>query len=293
MLNKSLQAFLEELLSQKLNSKIDILKTDRTYGGSINETLGLTTNQGKFFLKLNDKNTYPEMFEKEKLGLELLKNKSSLHIPEVIAVGEYGSRSFLIMDFVISSAPKQSFWEEFGRGLANLHRNTSTRFGLEYNNYIGSLQQYNSTKNSWVEFFIEQRLNIQEKWARESGLLDKETSLMLQKLYVKLDQIFPEEPVALLHGDLWSGNFLVNEQGSASIIDPAVYYGNREMDIAMSLLFGGFQKQFYEAYHEAFPLADEWEQRIEVCNLYPLLVHVNLFGSSYAGRVNSILKRLT
>jgi fructosamine-3-kinase len=131
----------------------------------------------------------------------------------------------------------------------------------------------------------------QQRQAYDKGRLDKTLSDQLEKLYPKLESFFPTEEPSLLHGDLWSGNYLVND-GKPCFMDPAVYYGHREVDIAMSLLFGGFGKEMYEVYNDYFPLEKGWEKRVDVANLYPLMVHVNLFGASYSQRVKSILKHL-
>ena len=178
-----------------------------------------------------------------------------------------------------------------GRRLALLHKHSSDHFGLDHNNYIGSLVQSNRKHLSWTDFFREERLNAQVKLARNTGKLDKGVVSSFERFYNKLDEIFPVEPPALVHGDLWGGNFMVNENGVAVIIDPAIYYGNREMDIGMSMLFGGFSNEFYELYNQHYPLQPEWRNRIEYCNLYPLMVHVNLFGGGYLNSVNTILRQ--
>jgi len=177
----------------------------------------------------------------------------------------------------------------------NIHsydkRLTNTNFGLDYNNYIGSLHQQNNLHPTWVDFFINERLQPQIKLARDNNEIDSTTILKFENLYKKLDEVFPKEKPALLHGDLWSGNFMSDEKGESVIMDPTVYYGHREMDIAMAKLFGGFDAEFYSSYNEHYPLENGWEQRINVCNLYPLMVHVNLFGGGYLGQVKSILSK--
>jgi len=172
-----------------------------------------------------------------------------------------------------------------------LHRHTGKQFGLKHDNYIGSLKQYNDQHDRWVDFFREQRLLVQMEMAAGSGLLPGHVKAAFEQLFKRLDDIFPEEPPSLIHGDLWSGNYMVDEKGDACIIDPAVYYGFREMDIGMSRLFGVFGSEFYDAYNETWPMEPGWRERIEICNLYPLMVHVNLFGAGYMGSVESILSR--
>ncbi len=192
----------------------------------------------------------------------------------------------------IKSAPKHpDFWDSFAEKLAQLHKHSADQFGLDHDNYIGSLFQSNRYHNKWTDFFREERLNAQVIIARDNGAIGRETVNAFERFYKRLDEIFPVESPALLHGDLWGGNFMVNDKGDATIIDPAVYFGHREMDLGMSQLFGGFDRQFYETYHHHYPLEKGWQQRIDYCNLYPLMVHVNLFGDGYLNSVNPILNR--
>ena len=289
MISNSFKIHLEKTLisADLLTSHIEAVVT--VSGGSVNQAYEIKSAGKSFFIKVNDLHTFPQMFDKEALGLSLLKNSSTIAVPEVILRGEFEQQAFLVLEFVAKSKPKSLYWETFGEGLAELHGNNAPRFGFEYNNFNGSLIQVNSEKLDWSTFFIENRLMEQQRQARDKGRLDKQLSDMLERLYPKLDSFFPEEKPALLHGDLWSGNYLVKE-GRPCFMDPAVYYGHREVDLAMSLLFGGFDKKMYEAYNANFPLEKDWEKRVDVLNLYPLMVHVNLFGASYAQRVKSILK---
>ncbi|RLD39817.1 MAG: ketosamine-3-kinase, partial [Bacteroidetes bacterium] len=199
--------------------------------------------------------------------------------------------SFLILNFIQSAEMQDEFWDDFGQKLASLHRHSQKNFGLDHDNYIGSLSQSNKFHKSWADFFREERLEAQVKLARDNGRMGREMVNTFSRFYAKLDELFPKEPPALLHGDLWSGNFMVNQNGLAVIIDPAVYYGHREMDLAMSQLFGGFDASFYDAYQRNFPLENGWQQRLDYYNLYPLMVHVNLFGGSYLESVKRILVR--
>jgi fructosamine-3-kinase len=195
------------------------------------------------------------------------------------------------MEFIKSSDRKKDFWMAFGQRLAGLHRHTNEKFGLDHDNFIGSLPQKNNFHDEWPSFFIEERLEVQIRLAKDHSLLSKTDIQNFEYLFNQLNQIFPDEPPALIHGDLWSGNFMVDEKGEPCIIDPAVYYGHREMDIAMSRLFGGFDRLFYESYNREFPMEPGWEERMDICNLYPLMVHVNLFGEGYLGSVRRIIGR--
>ena len=177
-----------------------------------------------------------------------------------------------------------------GARLAALHRCSKDFFGLDHNNYIGSLRQFNHQQTSWVNFFIEQRLNVQLKLAIDSGMMDSKWLNEFESLYAKLPAMLPEEKPSLLHGDLWGGNLITDEKGEPCLIDPAVYFGSREADLAMTKLFGGFDDEFYTSYQHTFPLQPGYDKRFDIYNLYPLLVHVNLFGGSYKSAVANILK---
>ena len=260
-------------------------------GGSINEAFLLDTSAGNYFIKYNHASVYPGMFNQEAEGLKLLQLADEIRVPSVIASGDAGNYSFLMLEYLDSAVKDSDFWIRFGRKLAALHRHTSDAFGLDHDNYIGSLQQYNSKHLQWVDFFREERLLVQMEMAGKSGLLSTGLRHSFEKLFTRLEDIFPVEPPSLIHGDLWSGNYMVDELGHACIIDPAVYYGFREMDIGMSKLFGVFGPGFYESYNEAWPMAPGWRERVDICNLYPLMVHVNLFGTGYLGSVESILRR--
>lgn len=248
----------------------------------------LSTNEGNFFFKHNGKKKYPGMFEAEAKGLMLLEQSNTLRIPKVIGAGEYGNDSFLLLEFLERGKTTANFWEDFGKHLAGMHRNSQEYFGVEHSNYIGSLPQINTPKSDFVTFFIENRLEPQLKLA---GNALSQLSLSFERLYKKLPEIIPDERPALIHGDLWSGNFLIGPEGKACLIDPAVYYGHRESDIAMSKLFGGFDAEFYSSYNDAYPLIQGWQARVDIFNLYPLLVHVNLFGGGYVRQVEEIVKR--
>lgn len=282
---------IQDELRKKKDPSIQVSELVRMGGGSINTALTIKTNQGNFFVKFNDAVAYPDLFTLEARNLELLRSTRSLHIPQVISVFEFEGTSLLMMEMIEAGTPHYDFWRDFGTGLARIHKHTNQSFGLDYDNYIGSLKQINTPKNNWIEFFIECRLNPMLRLAIDSGKADQQLVKKFESLYLRLDEIFPQEAPALLHGDLWSGNCMADMDGDPVIYDPAVYYGHREMDLAMSKLFGGFEEEFYEAYNEEYPLEKHWQQRIAICNLYPLLVHVNLFVGSYIQSVKNIVNR--
>ncbi len=194
------------------------------------------------------------------------------------------------MEHIPKGQPASNFWQQFGHGLAAMHKNTNEIFGLNEDNYIGTIPQPNKPANSWAAFYTQRIMHLMQM-----ALVEKKCALndvlLAEKLCAKFDALFPTEQPALLHGDLWSGNFMAGETGQPVIYDPAVYYGHREMDIAMTMLFGGFDKQFYTHYNEAYPLQPGWQQRVQLCQLYPLLVHLFLFGGHYYYSVMDIIKK--
>lgn len=291
MLPSLLNTEIATILSQKTGADINIQKASSLSGGSINNAYRLETNAGSFFMKYNRASAYPGMFQQEARGLELLSQAKAIRVPEVIAYGEAGNDTFILLEYLNSSVKENHFWEDFASNLAALHKNTSDQFGLDHDNYIGSLKQFNDVKDRWEDFFIEQRLLVQMDLAGSTGSLPASTRQAFERLFKRLDDIFPIEPPSLIHGDLWGGNYMVDEKGQAAIIDPAAYYGFREMDIGMSQLFGGFDSAFYQAYNNAWPMESGWRERIDICNLYPLMVHVNLFGTGYLGSVDAILRK--
>ena len=172
-----------------------------------------------------------------------------------------------------------------------MHKQPQEYFGLNENNYIGSLKQLNDLRNEWTAFYTECRIMPLVKILFDEGRYSKNDLTASNNFYNQLKNIFPHESPALLHGDLWSGNYFIHSSGYAIIFDPAVYYGHREMDIGMTKLFGGFDQRFYNAYNEVYPLTKGWEQRLAITQLYPLLVHAVLFGGHYIAQAKDIMKR--
>ncbi|SDS12627.1 fructosamine kinase family protein [Gramella sp. MAR_2010_147] len=267
----------------------DLTKFSILTGGDINEVFLIECGSEKFVVKLNDSEKFPGMFEAEKTGLEELYDASAIDIPEVLKTGKVSSKSYLLLEHK-NAAPKISgFWEMFGEQLAKLHQQSSKSFGFRKDNYIGSLPQYNEHRDSAAEFYIDMRLQPQIEMAENKGFqLNVKDSF-----YRNCENLIPSEPPALIHGDLWNGNYLVNAQGNPCLIDPAVTYAPREMDLGMMKLFGGFHENLFQTYNEIFPLQGNWEERISLWQLYYLLVHLNIFGAGYRSQVTAIIKRFS
>lgn len=260
-------------------------------GGCINNGARVETSQGHFFVKWNDRSAYPGMFKAEARGLALLTKAAAIRIPQVIKVLEGKSHDGLLLEYISTRRTTALAGERMGRQLAALHQVHDEEYGLDHDNWMGSLRQYNRKSRDPIEFLITQRLQPQAEIALDQGAFSKSFSSKLEKLYQRLPELLVNEPPSLIHGDLWSGNYMVTEEEQPVLIDPAVAYGHREMDMAMTTLFGGFPESFYDAYQEVFPLASGFRARFEIYNLYPLLVHVNLFGGGYASQVQHIVNR--
>jgi len=279
-----------DALTQSGAVKGQLLAVKSVSGGCINSAYRLDTDQGNFFLKMNDASRYPGMFVAERRGLDLLRSAKALRVPRPIAVGEVDAQQYLLCEWFNQTTPAEDHDELLGRGLARMHRVSDTSFGLDHDNWIGSLPQSNTRSGSWADFFTEQRIMPQIRLAEQQGLLTPKLRGLLDKLMVRLPTLFPLEPPSLIHGDLWGGNAMTDQSGRPVIFDPAAYFGHREMDIGMMHLFGGFGRRVFDSYNEAYPLTPEWQSRIALCQVYPLLVHVNLFGVSYITQTEAAIR---
>lgn len=288
---QNIPAPLLEILVNHLGTSPEIFSVEEKGGGSINTAAIIRTSEGNFFAKWNSLEGRCGMFGAEEHGLRLLAEADEIRLPKPLGSKEDDSRCYLLMEYLESGDFGFDFWEIFGTRLARLHRHTNATFGLDRHNFVGSLSQVNTPADDWATFFAENRLEPQLKLAVDAGKADQQLVKKFESLYTKLGEIFPKEAPSLLHGDLWGGNFMCTIDEEPAVYDPAVYYGHREMDLAMSRLFGGFDTAFYEAYHEEFPLEAGFEKRMDICNLYPLLVHVNLFPGSYIQSVKHIVSR--
>jgi fructosamine-3-kinase len=263
-------------------------------GGDINRAYEVALADGRrLFVKTNDRSPRG-MFAAEARGLGWLGEADALRIPEVVGVATpEDPRQFLVLELVATGTPARDFDERLGRGLAALHGHGAPAFGLDHDNFIGWLPQANAPSPTWAEFYRARRLEAQLRRAADEGRASPRMRQGFDRLFRVLDDLCgPPEPPARLHGDLWGGNLLCDDRGGPCLIDPAVYGGHREIDLAMMRLFGGFGARVFDAYHEAWPLADGHRERVPLYQLYPLMVHVNLFGGSYIGSVEAALQRL-
>lgn len=262
-------------------------------GGDINDAFAATLADGRRVFVKTRADAEAGMYASERRGLAWLADAQALRIPECVAVadGDVPLR-FLALEWIEPARRGADFDERLGRGLAALHRAGAPGFGLDHDNFIGSLPQRNRAAPTWSAFYAEQRLRAQFDRAAARGLVTKDVQAQMDRLLARLDDLVgPEEPPARLHGDLWSGNVHSDEAGHPCLIDPAVYGGHREVDLGMLQLFGAPSARFFAAYEEVFPLAAGWRERVPLYQLYPLLVHVNLFGGSYVGQMRNALAR--
>lgn len=259
------------------------------HGGDINQAFKVFRGDQAFFIKINEAAAFPGMMEKEARGLEALRKESLFRIPAVEAVGEWQGLQWLLLEWLPPIPRQPDFWQRFGAALAHQHLLRQTGFGWTEDNYIGRLPQSNRTHANWTDFYLQERIRplvqlLVDRKQFSTGLPDR-----LENLRTVIQQEFPTEPPALLHGDLWSGNISCTGDGYPTIFDPAVYAGHREMDIGMTQLFGGFDSSFIEAYQHYYPLEHNWRKRLPLTQLYPILVHAVLFGGQYVNEARSII----
>lgn len=261
-------------------------------GGSINQTYRVEAEHHQFFLKVNAATEFPQLFRKEAEGLSALGATSIIKTPGIRDCFEEEGWQFLLLEWIAPGERNHAFWTRFGEQLAALHQVTNSHFGWESENYMGNIPQHNRLETSWTDFFANHRLEPIFQKAFDLRLCNKRHLEMFSSLALKLPNIFDAaQAPALLHGDLWSGNFICNERSEPVLIDPAVYFGHPAVDLGMTKLFGGFHASFYKAYAEATDLSPNLEEQMAVANLYPLLVHLVLFGSSYLRQVEATLEQ--
>jgi protein-ribulosamine 3-kinase len=292
MLDKNISDFLGSLLAEHLATNLSSMDISGVGGGSINDTYRLVVNKTEsFFLKINEAAKFPNLFEREKEGLIFLGQQECIRIPAVLFCGKVQEKQVLVLEWIQPGQRPASFWERFGRQLAELHHKSSPEFGFLSDNFMGALPQINGPLGNWPDFFALRRLQPQTELAIKNGLITAKHALQMETICNDLSSYFPAEAPSLLHGDLWCGNFMADDQSNPVLIDPAVYFGHRSVDLAMTTLFGGFDKIFYDSYNHHFPFPSNYREQWDICNLYPLLIHLNLFGPSYLGDITAILKR--
>ncbi len=296
-------ASLEEPLKEALRSIGDdspVTGARSVAGGCINNAMRLETARSAYLLKWNS-NPLPDMFLVEVDGLKEMQATGTVRVPEpyTAANPKDGAPGFILMEWL--EAPKDAGgidFEQLGRQLAEMHRHgpaglDAAAYGLGYDNYIGPTRQLNGWESDWVGFYRERRLRPQMELAQRSGRMPSDRRHRLERLMERLDEWLggvPRRP-ALIHGDLWGGNVMAGPGGLPALIDPAIYYADREAELAYTELFGGFNSTFYASYRETWPLEPGYRDRRDLYNLYHLLNHLNIFGESYGHQVDGALRR--
>jgi len=259
-------------------------------GGCINQTFCIRHQDRQFFIKLN-KTGHLAMFEAEAAGLEEIIRSASLRVPQPLCCGSGHGHAWLVLEFIDLQSRGDA--TALGSGLADMHRYTAGKFGWSRENTVGSTSQKNMAGSDWIAFWRQQRLGYQLSLARRNGYASQLQSLGEQLLSECQHFFAGYTPVpSLLHGDLWGGNYAFDADGQPVIFDPAVYYGDREADLAMTELFGGFSADFRAAYQDAWPLEAGYTSRKQLYNLYHILNHLNLFGAQYLRQAETMMKKL-
>ncbi|WP_044933278.1 fructosamine kinase family protein [Oribacterium sp. NK2B42] len=287
---------LKEAVSLVSGKDVSVERKQAVHGGDANDAYKLFLSNGEaLFLKANIISN-KDFFRAEAEGVDAIRTTGTIRVPNIHAIGIDDGYSFLLMEFIERAVTVHDFWEKLGTGLAAMHKAdvssfvTDGKYGFNSDNYIGAGRQKNTPKSSWIEFFSECRLRPQFELASRyfDGSFVRKTNWLLDNL----DRfLYEPEKHSLLHGDLWAGNFMSDETGQPMLIDPAVYVGCNEADIAMTELFGGFNRKFYDAYFKAMGVIPGYDDRRDLYNLYHLTNHLNLFGSSYLSAVIRTIER--
>lgn len=279
-------------ISAVTNAHFTVKEPRAIGGGCINQAYYIMDGAQRYFVKLNTTDSLI-MFEAEAAGLMEIHRSETLRVPLPICYGQNDQAAWLVLEYIDLNSGKCGNAADLGRQLAAMHRTTTRQFGWVRDNTIGQTLQINTPSSDWINFWRTQRLGFQLDLAKTNGHNGKLQKLG-EKLLINLDKFFPDAPPlpALLHGDLWSGNYAYDGNGIPVLFDPAVYYGDREADIAMTELFGGFPANFYSAYRYDYPLDSGYNIRKLVYNLYHILNHLNLFGSSYRHQTEQTINTL-
>lgn len=262
---------IEKLIPEKITSISNI------GGGSIASSYQVElVNDITLFAKYYDNS---DMIESEIMGLIELSKCSNIIIPKI----KYHNKNLLILEFITSITPNDQTYINYAKQLTSLHKITNKYFGFKVDNYIGSTKQINTFNTCWAEFFFNQRIMYQYKLLEKNKIIDQEFKSKFKKIEKTTYELLADETIkaSLLHGDLWSGNFFFNTNNQGVLIDPSVYYGDREVDLAMTQLFGKLPNSFYQSYSEINPISDNFKQKCILYNLYHIMNHWNIFGTSY------------
>jgi len=278
-------------IAEVTGQPFELKSTEWVGGGCINDAVLLGNGERNWFVKFNDSSRL-DMFEAEAAGLDEMAATNTIRIPRPLCSGQDGTRSYLVMEYIRMGRSQRGSDEQAGRELAAMHGATADQFGWYRDNTIGSTPQENDHRDNWIDFWHEKRLGYQLHLAAQKGYgghLQQQGERLMENFPALMEhQVVP----SLLHGDLWGGNIAYDSDGNPVIFDPAVYYGDREADLAMTELFGGFGSGFYGAYKEAWPLDPGYSVRKTLYNLYHILNHLNLFGSGYLSQSQSMIERL-
>ncbi|PSF39586.1 hypothetical protein C7H19_01310 [Aphanothece hegewaldii CCALA 016] len=279
-----------EQITEATGKSFQVEKTRSVSGGCINQGYAVSGGEQTYFVKINMA-AQIAMFEAEALGLQQIGATQTIRVPHAVCWGLSDRSSFLVLEWLEFGRGDQASWEEMGRRLAQLHQvGDSSQFGWVRNNTIGSTPQINTWTDHWADFFTEYRIGYQLRLAKKRGGGFENENLVLPAVREYLTQHNPKP--SLVHGDLWSGNAAVTVTGEPVILDPATYYGDREVDLAMTELFGGFPAAFYRGYNQVFPLNDGYQRRKTLYNLYHVLNHFNLFGGGYGSQANQMIQQI-
>ena len=286
----SLWYHVEKAISDYTGNHYKISSQQEINGGCINSAYRISDGATDWFVKTN-KSSLVDMFASEADSLNEMAESNTIKVPRALCYDRVERHSYLVMEYLPLNGSADM--EKFAHQLADMHRITSPTFGWHRDNVIGATTQINNKKNDWIDFWREQRLGFQLELAQKNGC-GRELVKQGERLIDCLEEFFGDyQPQAsMLHGDLWSGNYAALQNTTPVIFDPAFYYGDRETDIAMTTLFGGFSQQFYQAYNDAWPLDSGYQQRKELYNVYHIINHFNLFGGGYEMQAVSMLHRL-
>lgn len=291
-MNSTLWSHIAADITQTTGTAFTARREHAVGGGCINAAHVLEDDGRRYFVKLNAA-TQIAMFTAETQGLAEIIRANAVRAPTPVCYGTVDDQAYLVLEFIALGRGDSASQEQLGQQLAAMHRITRPRYGWTRDNTIGATPQSNTECDDWVEFWRTQRLGVQFKLAADKGYggrLQAQGQRLLEVLPALLAGHTP--PAALLHGDLWSGNYGFDEHGAPVIFDPALYYGDRETDLAMTELFGGFSPRFYDAYREAYPPDANYRLRKTLYNLYHVLNHLNLFGGSYLQQAEQLIERL-